>query len=80
MSDDIRARRPSERTQFIRFTGAVRIISGEFRGRKLTSPKGEATRPMLDRVREDMFSSLGAVADHALFAGTVSLGPEALRF
>lgn len=60
----------------------MRIISGEFRGRKLASPKGEATRPMLDRVREAMFSSLGVLVDDAhvldLFAGTGSLGLEAL--
>jgi len=60
----------------------VRIISGEFGGRRLKSPKGEATRPMLDRVREAMFSSLGALVDGAhvldLFAGTGSLGLEAL--
>ncbi|MCP4589550.1 MAG: 16S rRNA (guanine(966)-N(2))-methyltransferase RsmD, partial [bacterium] len=31
--------------------GTVRIISGEWRSRKLEVPPGVRTRPMLDRVR-----------------------------
>jgi 16S rRNA (guanine966-N2)-methyltransferase len=60
----------------------VRIIAGELRGRKIIAPPGLATRPMLDRVREAMFSTLqrrmpgAAVLD--LFAGSGSLGLEAL--
>ncbi len=60
----------------------MRIIAGEFRGRLLKSPPDERTRPMLDRVREAVFSSLGERVDGArvldLFAGTGSLGLEAL--
>jgi 16S rRNA (guanine966-N2)-methyltransferase len=63
----------------------VRIIAGQWRGRKLVAPKGEATRPTADRMRETLFSMLTsrlgdfdglAVAD--LFAGSGALGLEAL--
>jgi 16S rRNA (guanine966-N2)-methyltransferase len=60
----------------------MRIISGEFRGRILKAPPGLGTRPMLDRVREAMFSTLGPGIEGArvldLFAGSGSLGLEAL--
>lgn len=60
----------------------VRIIGGEFRGRKLIYLGDPRTRPMKDRVREALFNLLGgAVAGkHAidLFAGTGALGLEAL--
>lgn len=60
----------------------MRIIAGEHRGRILKAPKGLGTRPMLDRVREALFSSLGSRVDDArvldLFAGTGSLGLESL--
>jgi 16S rRNA (guanine966-N2)-methyltransferase len=60
----------------------MRIIAGEHRGRRIEAPAGRGTRPMLDRVREALFSTLGeriagaAVLD--LFAGTGSLALEAL--
>ena len=59
----------------------MRIIAGVAGGRTLRGPQGTATRPMMDRVREALFSSLGdlsgmAVAD--LYAGSGSLGLEAL--
>jgi 16S rRNA (guanine966-N2)-methyltransferase len=63
----------------------MRIIAGAFRGRKLEAPKGIATRPTADRVRETLFSMLASrigsfeglrVAD--LFAGSGALGLEAL--
>ncbi|MFZ1743663.1 MAG: 16S rRNA (guanine(966)-N(2))-methyltransferase RsmD [Pontixanthobacter sp.] len=63
----------------------MRIIAGEWRGRKLIAPKGESTRPTADRTRETLFnmltSRLGSfeglrVAD--LFAGSGMLGLEAL--
>jgi 16S rRNA (guanine(966)-N(2))-methyltransferase RsmD len=60
----------------------VRIIAGEFRSRRLVAPPGCTTRPMLDRVREALFSSLQPkLADATvldLFAGSGSLGLEAL--
>ncbi len=63
----------------------MRIIAGDWRGRKLIAPKGEATRPTADRTRETLFSMLTSrlgsfedlrVAD--LFAGSGALGLEAL--
>lgn len=60
----------------------VRVIAGSARGRRLKTPKGEGTRPTLDRVKESLFSSLGErVVDAVvldLFAGTGALGIEAL--
>ena len=63
----------------------MRIIAGEWRGRPLDAPPGQATRPTADRVRETLFSMLASrvgsfdglrVAD--LFAGSGALGLEAL--
>ena len=63
----------------------MRIIAGEWRGRKLVAPQGEATRPTADRARETLFSMLASrlggftdlrVAD--LYAGSGALGFEAL--
>jgi 16S rRNA (guanine966-N2)-methyltransferase len=60
----------------------MRIIAGEAKGRRIKAPRGRATRPMRDFVREAVFSMLGdrtlgsRVLD--LFAGSGSLGLEAL--
>jgi 16S rRNA (guanine966-N2)-methyltransferase len=63
----------------------MRIIAGEWRGRTLIAPPGDATRPTADRTREALFSMLTSrvgsfeelrVAD--IFAGTGALGLEAL--
>ncbi|MGV3731545.1 MAG: 16S rRNA (guanine(966)-N(2))-methyltransferase RsmD [Sphingopyxis sp.] len=63
----------------------MRVIAGEWRGRKLLAPKNDATRPTADRTRETLFSMLASrlgsfeglyVAD--LFAGSGALGVEAL--
>lgn len=60
----------------------MRIIAGEARGRRLHSPRGMTTRPMMDRAREALFSSLAPlIPDSAvldLYAGSGSLGLEAL--
>lgn len=63
----------------------MRIIAGQWRGRPLVAPKGEATRPTADRTREALFSMLvsrlGSFEDLAvadLFAGSGALGLEAL--
>lgn len=60
----------------------MRVIAGEFRGRKLVAPQGLETRPVTDRVKEAVFSSLGdAVVDAEvldLYAGAGSFGIEAL--
>ncbi len=65
----------------------MRIVAGRFRGARIEAPKGLATRPTSDRVRESLFNVLahgparldldGArVVD--LFAGSGALGIEAL--
>ena len=63
----------------------MRIIAGEWRGRRLVAPAGMATRPTADRTRETLFSMLASrlgsfeglrVAD--LYAGSGALGFEAL--
>lgn len=59
----------------------MRVIAGEFRGRKLRVASGTTTRPTSGRVREALFSSLGSVDDERvldLFAGSGALGIEAL--
>jgi 16S rRNA (guanine966-N2)-methyltransferase len=60
----------------------VRIIAGQFGGRRLVLPKNERVRPTADRVREAWMSILGAAILDArvldLFAGSGALGLEAL--
>ena len=59
----------------------MRVIAGQFGGRTLVAPRGRATRPTSDRVREALFSILGPVEDARvldLFAGSGALGLEAL--
>ena len=65
----------------------MRIVAGQFRGRSITAPEGQGTRPTSDRARQAMFN----VIEHAawgrnlagariidLFAGSGALGFEAL--
>lgn len=61
----------------------MRVITGKAKGHRLKAPKGLSTRPMLDKVKEALFSILegygrirGRVLD--LYAGTGSLGIECL--
>lgn len=69
-----------------------RIIAGSHRGRRLTMPPGDRTRPTTDRVREALFSALASwvgtsagPVDQALaglafldlFAGSGAVGLEA---
>ncbi|MEA3186066.1 MAG: rRNA (guanine966-N2)-methyltransferase [Ilumatobacteraceae bacterium] len=62
----------------------IRVVSGEFGGRKLQVPAGVATRPTTDKVRQAVFNSLdsaglidgAAIVD--LYAGSGALGIEAL--
>lgn len=63
----------------------MRIIAGQWRGRPLVAPAGDATRPTADRTRETLFSMLtsrlGSFEDLAVgdfFAGSGALGFEAL--
>lgn len=59
----------------------MRVIAGRYGGRRLKAPRGRNTRPTSDRVREALFSMLGAIDEARvldLFAGTGALGIEAL--
>lgn len=60
----------------------MRVIAGSAKGRTLVPPKGTATRPATDRIRETLFAilepSLGDARVLDLFAGAGTLGIEAL--
>ena len=60
----------------------MRVIAGRWGGRRLQAPRGDATRPTSDRVREALFSVLADRVEDArvldLFAGSGALGIEAL--
>ena len=63
-------------------SGQIRIIGGQWRGRKLPVPESPGLRPTTDRVRETLFNWLAPsmVDAHCLdcFAGSGALGLEAL--
>ena len=59
----------------------MRIIAGDRRGARIAAPKGTATRPTGDRVREAAYNLIGPVEDASvldLFAGSGAMGLEAL--
>src|SRR5918912_1723035 len=59
----------------------MRIIAGSRKGHRIAAPRGEATRPTGDRVREAAFNLIGPVDGAVvldLFAGSGALGLEAL--
>lgn len=63
----------------------MRVIGGTARGRRLAAPRGERVRPTADRVKEALFSILTSLLGNLeglrvldIFAGTGSLGIEAL--
>lgn len=59
----------------------MRVIAGSRRGARLYAPRGRATRPTSDRVREAVFNLLGPVDGLTvldLCAGSGALGIEAL--
>jgi 16S rRNA (guanine966-N2)-methyltransferase len=59
----------------------VRVIAGTAKGRRLVAPRSD-TRPTTDRIKEALFSSLGALVVDAtvldLYAGSGALAIEAL--
>jgi len=59
-----------------------RVIAGKARGRKLKPVPGDSTRPIMDRVKEALFSIIGTdIIDRTMvdvFAGTGAVGIEAL--
>ena len=60
----------------------MRVISGEFRGRRLLEPTGRDVRPTTDQVKEAIFNIIQFDIEGRkaldLFAGTGQLGIEAL--
>ena len=60
----------------------MRVISGEYRGRKLLEPAGREVRPTTDQVKEALFNIIQFDIEGRkaldLFAGTGQLGIEAL--
>lgn len=60
----------------------MRIIAGAAKGRSIQAPKGDATRPTLDRVKESLFSiiqfSIAGARVLDLYAGSGNLALEAL--
>ena len=60
----------------------LRIIGGQFRGRKIKHPETEMVRPTKDRIREAVFNMVAGYVPGArvldLFAGSGALGIEAL--
>jgi 16S rRNA (guanine966-N2)-methyltransferase len=60
----------------------VRIVGGEFGGRRLVVPRDTRVRPTADRVREAWMSIIGGALTEArvldLYAGSGALGLEAL--
>lgn len=60
----------------------MRIIAGEFKGRRLKAPKWEGLRPTSDKLRETLFNILAPRIHDAhvldVFAGTGAVGLESL--
>jgi 16S rRNA (guanine(966)-N(2))-methyltransferase RsmD len=60
----------------------MRVVAGRVKGHQLRMPKGIETRPTSEKVREAIFSILGAAVENRrvldLFAGTGAMGIEAL--
>ncbi len=61
---------------------SIRVIAGTAKGRQLKLVPGDTTRPVMDKVKEALFSIIGRdildVTFLDLFAGTGSVGIEAL--
>ena len=59
----------------------MRVVAGQYRGRRIQAPRGTSVRPTSDRVREALFSILGDIEGLRvldLFAGSGALAIEAL--
>ena len=59
----------------------MRIIAGSRKGHTIHAPRGDATRPTSDRVRENVFNILGPIDGASvldLYAGSGAMGIEAL--
>jgi len=60
----------------------MRVIAGEYRSRILQAPRGTATRPTSDRLRETLFNIFGPRVEGSrfvdLYAGSGAVGIEAI--
>ena len=60
----------------------MRIVAGEFKGRRIETPKGNDVRPTTEKVKEALFSMLSDLMEDSvccdLFSGTGNLGLEAI--
>lgn len=60
----------------------MRVVAGEYRGRKLKSLSGDNTRPTTDKVKESIFNMIGPYFDGGevldLYAGSAGLAIEAI--
>src|SRR5580765_7042969 len=60
----------------------MRIISGEFKGRRLNAPKWDGLRPTSDKLRETLFNIVAQQIPNArvldAYAGTGAIGIEGL--
>ncbi|EXJ22785.1 Ribosomal RNA small subunit methyltransferase D [Alkalibacterium sp. AK22] len=60
----------------------MRVISGEYGGRRLKALKGQNTRPTTDKIKESLFHIIGPYFDGGkvldLYSGSGSLGIEAV--
>lgn len=74
-------KRPGRSGRVARPVGSVRIIAGDWRGRRLPVLDAPGLRPSSDRLRETLFAWLGPYLPGArcidLFAGSGALGLEA---
>jgi 16S rRNA (guanine966-N2)-methyltransferase len=63
-------------------SGVMRVIAGQFKGRRLKAPSWEGLRPTSDKLRETLFNILAPrIAGASVldgFAGTGALGVEAM--
>ena len=75
-------RKSPPKSQQSKAQSSVRIIAGQWRGRKLSFPEVEGLRPTPDRVRETLFNWLSGELEGEdcldLFCGSGALGLEAL--
>jgi 16S rRNA (guanine966-N2)-methyltransferase len=57
----------------------MRVIAGTYRSRRLIAPRGLATRPTSDRLRETLFNILATRIEGAVFADLYAPAVAAIR-